>query len=114
MTAFFGQAGQWEFLLDWDDRGTWVMWTQSEDPFVARGTVSSVVQVPANQEGCNSGDRFSGLSAENNGSSTLDGNDNACWWWAVGTSAPYFGGIPAYKDSDAGRLDAMRARLWVR
>ena len=114
MTSHFGQGGQWEFLLDWDDRDTSIMWIQSEDPFVGRGTVTSILEIPANQTGECTGEGFSGLSAEFNGSSTLDGNDNACWWWAVGTSAPWVGGIPAYHDSDNGELVAMRARLWVR
>jgi hypothetical protein len=117
LTSYFSQGGEWEFLLDWDDRATSVKWTQSEDPFVGRGTVSNIVQSPPNQTGC-VGDDFAGLAADGDGagasSSVLDGSANTCWWWAVGTSGSWAGAIPAYKDSDAGRLDATRARLWVR
>jgi hypothetical protein len=115
MSSYFSQAGVWEFLMDWDDGTPFVQWKQSEDPFVGRGTVSDIVQFPTNQTGCTP---FGGLAADGDGaggaSSTLDGSTDTCWFWAVGTSAPWLGGIPAYQDSDAGRLDASRTRLWVR
>ena len=72
------------------------------------------MQSPTGQVGCGP---FGGLAAEFDGLSTLDGDTNNCWWWAIGTSAPYRSvGIPAHFDSDAGgeQLVATRTRLWVR
>jgi hypothetical protein len=115
MTSYFSQAGEWEFLLDWDDRTTFVRWTQTEDPFVGRGTVNVILESPTGQSG-GTGDSFGGLLAPGDGSATLDGDPSMSnrWWWAVGTSAPWLGGVPAYKGSDAGPLVAQRPRLWVR
>jgi hypothetical protein len=104
-----------EFLVDWPndggDFGDFVQWEQSENPLVGRGTVSSIVQSPTNQSGCTA---FGGLGADGDGFSTLDGTTNFCWWWAIGTTAAYGTGIPAYLNSDAGQLVATRTRLWVR
>jgi hypothetical protein len=113
LTAEFeGASPGFEFFIDWPNEGSdFVRWEQSEDPFVGRGTVSNIVQSPTNQWACTA---FGGLSAENDGSSTLDGSTNTCWWWAIGTSAPFGAGIPAYDQSDAGQLVATRTRLWVR
>jgi hypothetical protein len=115
LTSDFDQGAGYEFLIDWnDDRSDFVRWTQSENPFVGRGTVGNIVESPTSQTGC--GD-FSGLAPEGDRFSTLDGSANGCWWWAIGTSAAYEGvGIPAYETSDAGlgQLVATRTRLWVR
>ena len=71
-----------------------------------------------NQRGCTA---FSGLAADGDGSqtldvySTLDGSSGTCWWWAIGTTGAFFGGIPAYDNSTGiARLVATRTRLWVR
>ena len=113
LTADFeGASPGFEFFIDWPNDGVgFVRWAQSENPFVGRGTVSNIVEFPANQFG---GTAFGGLGAENDGSSLLDGSPGRWWWWAVGTEAPYYGGIPAYATSDAGVLVAARTRLWVR
>jgi hypothetical protein len=115
LTSDFAQGGEYELLIDWnDDRSDFMQWTQSEDPFVGRGTVIIIDESPTSQTGC--GD-FAGLAAEGDGSSTLDGSTSTCWWWAIGTSAPYRAmGIPAYEQSNAGlgQIVATRTRLWVR
>jgi hypothetical protein len=113
MADFEGTTAGFEFFIDWPNDGAdFVRWEQSEDPFVGRGAVSGIVQSPTNQFGCTP---FEGLAADLSGSSTLDGSSGRCWWWAIATSAPYGGGIPAYDASDAGgRLAATRTRLWVR
>jgi hypothetical protein len=119
IAEFEGQSPGFEFLLDWpQDGGGFVQWTQSEEPFVGRGVVTTIAQFPTNQFGCTA---FDGLAADNDGSSatgessTLDGSTNECWWWAIGTTGPQYGGIPAYNGSDAGgRLSAAQTRLWVR
>ena len=107
-----------KFFIDWpfpppNITFTYVRWSQSLNPFAGRGTVNLVSEAPFNQMGCSAG--FSGLGDDGDGSAALDGDASAfCWWWAIGTSAPWSGGIPAYLTSDAGQLDASRARLWVR
>jgi hypothetical protein len=112
MADFEGASPGFEFFIDWpNEGGGFVRWAQSENPFVGRGTVSSIVESPTNQTGCTA---FDGLGADNDGSSTLDGSSTTCWWWAIGTSAPYGAGIPAYGNSDAGQLVATQTRLWVR
>jgi len=117
LTSFFSQGGEYEFLLDWDDRTSFVRWTQTENPLSGRGAVSNVVQSPMDQIGCTG---FGGLGPDGDGFSTMDGSPNTtltCWWWAVGTSASYVGGsgIPAFNvASGSGQLVATRARLWVR
>jgi hypothetical protein len=112
LTSFFSQGGEYEFLLDWDDRTSFVRWTQTESPLSGRGVVTSVVQSPMDQIGCTT---FGGLAAEFDNFSTMDGSTNTCWWWAVGTSESYtVPGIPAYDGSASGQLVATRARLWVR
>jgi hypothetical protein len=118
LTPDFDQGGGYEFLIDWDDRTNFVTWDQSENPFVGRGTLGTVVQLPTNQSGCTA---FGGLAADGDGSpaqsveSLLDGSTNTCFWWAVGTSSAYNGGIPAYFTSDVGGpLIATRTRLWIR
>jgi len=113
LTAEFeGASTGFEFFIDWpSDGASFVRWEQSLNPFVGRGTVSGIVESPTRQAG---GTFFGGLAAEGDGGSTLDGSTNTSWWWAIGTSAPWDGGIPAYAASDAGRLVASRARLWVR
>jgi hypothetical protein len=114
---FEGASSGFEFFIDWPDDGDgsdFVRWEQSENPFDGRGSVSNVVQSPTNQIGCTA---FDGLAADGDGLSTLDGSTDFCWWWAIGTSAPFGGGsgIPAYDNSDAGgRLVVTRTRLWVR
>jgi len=121
LTSDFGGGGGYEFLIDWnDDRSDFLRWTQSEDPFVGRGTVAVIDQLPTNQFGCTT--PFGGLGADGDGSATLDvystldaSPDGTCWWWAIGTTGAFFGGIPAYGTSDrGGRLVATRTRLWVR
>jgi hypothetical protein len=115
LTAEFeGATAGYEFFIDWPEDGPqFIQWEQSENPFIGRGTVSNVTQLPGNQTGC-TGTPFAGLLARD-GTATLDGDPPAgCWWWAVGTPVPSNGGIPAYKDSDGGQLNASRARLWVR
>ena len=111
--AFEGGSPGFEFFLDWPNDGSdFVRWAQSDNPFTGRGVVTSIVQSPTNQIGCTP---FGGLAADGDGDSTMDGSTNNCWAWAVGTSAPYGGGIPGYASSDAGSLiSAMRTRLWVR
>jgi hypothetical protein len=115
LTSDFNQGGEYEFLIDWnDDRSDFVQWTQSENPFVGRGTVGIIFESPTSQTGC--GD-FGGLADDGDGASTLDGSTSTCWWWAIGTSASYRGlGIPAYEQSNLGlgELVATRTRLWVR
>jgi hypothetical protein len=102
-----------QFIIDWPDDGdSFVRWEQSESPFSGRGTVNILDQSPGGQEGCGAG--FGGLAADGDVSSTMDGNTSGCWWWAIGTSAPYNAGIPAYGASDASSLTATRTRLWVR
>jgi hypothetical protein len=111
---FEGLSSGFEFFIDWPSEGNdYVRWTQSENPFVGRGVVAGIAQSPTNQTGCTP---FSGLAAEGDGSSTMDGSANrTCWWWAIGTSEAFGSGIPAYKTSDAnGQLLASRTRLWVR
>ncbi len=114
--AFEGVSPGFEFYIDWPSDGTgFVRWEQSGNPLLGRaniGAVSNIVESPTNQVGCTP---FSGLAADGDGDATLDGSANDCWSWAIGTSAPYGGGIPAYGSSDAGSLiSAMRTRLWVR
>jgi hypothetical protein len=120
LTADFeGAASGFEFLIDWPDDGTdFVQWDQSADPLVARGTVSLIAQSPTNQLGCTA---FGGLGPDGDGSATLnaysalDGSTNDCWWWAIGTTATFYGGIPGYSTADGrGRMVATRTRLWVR
>jgi hypothetical protein len=114
---FEGDTTGFEFFIDWPFPPptitfTYVRWSQSLNPFAGRGTVNILSEAPFNQVGCAG---FSGLAADSTGRAALDGDaGNTCWWWATGTSAPWADGIPAYLDSDAGRLDATRARLWVR
>ena len=112
IAEFEGASPGFEFFIDWPNDGDgFVRWAQSENPLVGRGTVDNIVQSPTNQLG---GPPFDGLAADNDGFSALDGNSGAWWWWAIGTSAPYLDGIPAYGSSDDGSLIATRARLWVR
>jgi hypothetical protein len=114
LADFEGASIGFEFFIDWpnDNGGSdYVQWSQSENPFDPRGPVTPIAEFPTNQTGCTV---FGGLSADGDGSSTLDGSANECWWWAIGTSAPYGAGIPAYDSSDLGRLVATRTRLWVR
>jgi hypothetical protein len=124
LTSDFSQGGEYEFLMDWNgDRSDFVQWTQTGDPFDLidpRGTVVIEFESPTTQFGCTT--LFGGLGADGDGSvtqdaySTLDGSpDGTCWWWAIGTTAPFVGGIPGYGSSDeGGRLLAARTRLWVR
>jgi hypothetical protein len=113
LTSDFDQGDGYEFLIDWEDRTSFVRWEQSENPFVGRGTVSNIVQFPTNQLGC---DTFDGLGPDGDGSSLLDGSGgaNTCWWWAIGTSAGFDLGIPTYRILPNTHLSAMRVRLWVR
>jgi hypothetical protein len=113
LTAEFeGASPGFELFIDWPEDGSdFIRWEQSGNPIVERGAVNNIVESPTNQTGTT---EFSGLAPENDGDSTLDGSRKVYWWWAIGTSAPYLGGIPAYEDSDAGRLVATRTRLWVR
>jgi hypothetical protein len=114
LTSDFSQGGVYEFLMDWnDDRTNFIKWEQSEDPFVGRGNVTIIDQSPTNQFGCEF--IFGGLFADGDGASTLDGATRIdCWFWAIGTSAAWLGGIPPYNRSDSGGLVATRTRLWVR
>jgi len=116
LTAEFeGASPGFEFFIDWPNDGDGFMWwTQSENPLVGRGIVNVMDESPMGQLG-GPGLPFGGVGPDNNGVSTLDGSIGVWWWWAIGTSAPYLDvGIPAYFDSDAGRLVATRARLFVR
>jgi hypothetical protein len=114
ISEFEGASAGYEFLVDWPaDGGSFIQWTQSQNPFVGRGVVAVIAEAPINQTGCED-TAFAGL-ASRDGTATLDGDPPAgCWWWAIGTPFPWNGGIPAYKDSAAGLLAASRARLWVR
>jgi hypothetical protein len=79
---------------------------------VGRGDVTIVAQSPIDQVGC---EPFGGLAADGDVSSAMDGDPLTCWWWAIGTSAAYAGGIPGYANSGEGTsLVATRTRLWVR
>ena len=114
ISEFEGASSGFEFFIDWPDNGSdFVRWEQTVNPFNGRGTVSNIVQSPTGQVGCTS---FGGLGADGDGTSTLDGSTDICWFWAIGTWAPYLNvGIPAYQGSDAGKLMATtRTRLWVR
>ena len=109
---FEGMTPGFDFFIDWPSSGSdFVSWRQSLDPFVGRGLVSDIVQSPTNQTGCTT---FGGLAADGDGSATLDGSTNYCFWWAIGTSSAWGDGIPAFDASDAGGLVASRTRLWVR
>jgi hypothetical protein len=110
---FEGASAGFQFFIDWPNDGNdFVRWEQPKNPFdLPRGTVSNLVESPTNQVGCTP---FGGLAAEGKVASTMDGSTNSCWWWAIGTSAPFGAGIPAYGTSDANSLVATRTRLWVR
>lgn len=112
IAEFEGTSPGFEFFIDWPaDGGGFVRWSQSQNPFIGRGTVTNVVESPANQRGCTA---FGGLGF-GVGGATLKGSTNVCWWWAIGTTREWGSiGIPAYFTSDAGFLAATRARLWVR
>jgi hypothetical protein len=112
LDQFEGDPG-FEFFIDWpNDGASFVRWEQTDSPFPAGpGTVTNVVESPANQLGCT---LFGGLRNDSS-FSTFNGSDTtACEYWAIGTSRQYGRGIPAYADSDGGSLIATRARLWVR
>jgi len=114
---FEGLSPGFEFYIDWpNDDGGFVRWEQSNNPFdLPREMVLNIVQSPTNQAALPACADFGGLGADGNGSSTLDGSPDNCWFWAIGTSAVQYGGIPAYDSSDAGGLRAAtRTRLWVR
>jgi hypothetical protein len=109
---FEGASPGFDFFIDWPNDGAdFVQWNQPENPFDPRGLLNPIAESPTNQTGCTA---FAGLAADGDGSSTLDGSTDQCWWWAIGTSAPYGAGIPAYDASDVSRLVATRTRLWVR
>lgn len=113
---FEGGTAGFEFFIDWPSPMTfnYIQWSQSMNPFIGRGSVTMVSGVPLNQMSCMD---FGGLAADvdDDDRATLDGDPgDTCWWWAIGTAVPWFDSIPAYQDSDAGRLLATRARLWVR
>jgi hypothetical protein len=111
---FEGLSLGFEFFIDWPSEGNdYVRWTQSQNPFDRRGAVTGIEQSPINQTGCTP---FSGLAAEGDRFSTMDGSASTCWWWAIGTSDAFGSGIPAYKTSETNGLlvVASRTRLWVR
>ena len=111
----------YELRIDWPtapEAGS-VQWTQVDNPNTAPDTptISNVVMSPLNQGGCGT---FRGLGPSLKGQpSALNGdsaNDSACWWWGIGTSAPYSsaGGIPSFDNGPQGGLGTPHARLWVR
>ncbi len=112
LSSFVRTTGDFELRLTYgQDESQFITWVQTGDPLSAtRGTLSSMTQNPANQIGCNP---FSGLDSEG-GPAAVDGDPGGCWWFAVGSSGGFNGGIPAYSSSDIGGLVTDRVRLYVR
>jgi len=109
---FEGTVAGFEFFIDWpNDPNEFVRWEQSGNPFDGRSAVTNMAQSPTNQMGCTP---FDGLADDNNGFSAMDGSTGDCAWWAIGTSAPYGGGIPGYLTSDESSQIAEQTRLWIR
>jgi hypothetical protein len=112
--AEFRNADQtFEFRLTYGQtQSNYVQWTQTGDPRTGiRGTVSNIVQSPGSQFGCS---LFGGLANDGQSESAWDGDAGGCWFFAVGASSAYLGGMPAYQNSLAGGLVTDRTRLYVR
>ncbi len=112
--AEFRNADQtFEFRLTFGQtQSNYIQWTQTGDPRTGiRGTASNIVQSPGSQDGCVA---FGGLANDGQSESAWDGDAGLCWLFAVGASAGFQGGIPAYYDSAAGMLVTDRTRLYVR
>jgi len=94
-----------------------VEWTQVENPLTApeAPTISNVVMSPTGQTGCGT---FRGLAPSSHGQPTLlngdSGDTGGCYWWAVGESAAYQGGIPSFDNGPQGNTGTPHTQLWVR
>lgn len=111
-------GANFEFWLDWQKGAgaDFLRWKQPENPTTLTGnaaaTLSDISMSPANQKGCGA---FAGLGVANAGSAALEGDaSGSCWWFAVGSSARYGSGLPAYSSSASGQLSTTRTRLWLR
>ena len=111
-----GGSAAFEFRLEWPTNpgAGYAQWRQVENPLASSAlpTASSYSLSPAGQSSdCGT---FRGLSLSTTGSSLLDGDTSSgCWWWAVGTSAVWNNGIPAYRYPN-NILGTTHARLWMR
>ncbi len=112
-SSFQNAGGGFEFRMTFgQSQAQYLHWYQTGDPSTGiRGTLSGVTMSPANQIGCG---EFDGLADDGQSQSAWDADSGGCWWFGVGSSGEFGGGIPAYEVSDAGSLITDRLRLWVR
>lgn len=116
-------GANYELWLNWPSSSAYIRWSQVQNPFsVTSGAAVTLVgtptSVPANQTGGTSAP-FTGLYSTSVSpavsATTLAGDLNpGYYWFAVGLTATYNGGIPAYSGSASGQLIASRTQLFVR
>jgi hypothetical protein len=108
-------GSSYEFRLVWPtapDNG-FIQWTQVENPLTAPAapTLSGVTMMPTGQLGCTA---FRGLAPNTDGKpAALEGDGQTdCYYWAVGSSSAFEGGIPSYASTSS--AGTPEAQLWLR
>lgn len=86
-----------EFYMNWPSNGACELtphhWKQSTDPTVTTELVGDYLQISG---GTTNSNGQKGLCLSSTGSALIDGNcGHSYWWYAVGQTVTYGGGVPA-------------------
>ena len=108
MANYKNSSGVWEMLLEYPTSSLsgYNRWKQTSNPATTSESVTGYVAVNTSWTGNNWG----GLAVSNSGSTFMDGSvNNSSWWYAIGATSAYKGGIPGGNDTIVSHIN-----LWNR
>ena len=104
--AYKNKQGQFEFLLQYSDVSGYNRWIQTSNPVT---TVEDVTGYKAVKTSWTT-TAWYGLAKSTSSSTVIDGNKGNNWFYAVGITKPFNGGVPV----DSTHVSKATTDLWVR
>ncbi|WP_374078130.1 fibrinogen-like YCDxxxxGGGW domain-containing protein [Bdellovibrio bacteriovorus] len=112
----FRSHGRFLFRISWPGRAAKNIWYQTSNPTtdvnVAGYYPVSIGAAMPDWIGLELGNGTHGTGNSNN--SYIDGCNGSCWWYSIGATAAYNGGIPDSNTFDGSTSHSSEVNLWVK
>nr|WP_295903610.1 fibrinogen-like YCDxxxxGGGW domain-containing protein [uncultured Bdellovibrio sp.] len=112
----FRSHGRFLFRISWPGRAAKNIWYQTSNPTtdvnVAGYYPVSIGATMPEWIGLELGNGTHGAGNSNN--SYIDGCNGSCWWYSIGATAAYNGGIPDASSFDGSTSHSSEVNLWVK